>query len=181
MLVAFRDLLWFQIVRFLYFQPGWMGRLGADSGRRTGAQAGTTSAFVKLGNGRSISSLRRIWSLGALGEGSGWDLRVCPAAPPPPAFGNLIVNLIVIFIVNLIVEPCRESYRWTLSWALLWLWFYYKKKSSLGHARQMLGASQILGTTILKNNNSLEHDRQMLAASKNMEAVSGFQSCGAIP
>ena len=32
--------------------------------------------------------LRRIWSLGALGEGSGWDLRVCPATPAP-ASGNL--------------------------------------------------------------------------------------------
>ena len=29
---------------------------------------------------RALGSSRRIWSLGALGEGSGWDLRVCPAA-----------------------------------------------------------------------------------------------------
>ena len=39
-------------------------------------------------------SLRRISSLGALGEGSGWDLRIrpapAPAAPPPAAAsGNL--------------------------------------------------------------------------------------------
>ena len=35
-------------------------------------------------------SLRRIWSLGALGEGSGWDLRVRPAAQPAAAAsGNL--------------------------------------------------------------------------------------------
>ena len=38
-------------------------------------------------------SLRRIRSLGALGEGSGWDLRIrpapAPAAPPPAASGNL--------------------------------------------------------------------------------------------
>ena len=27
--------------------------------------------------------MRRIWSLGALGEGSGWDLRIRPAAPAP--------------------------------------------------------------------------------------------------
>ena len=34
--------------------------------------------------------LRRIRSLGALGEGSGWDLRVRPAAAPAPAAsGNL--------------------------------------------------------------------------------------------
>ena len=32
--------------------------------------------------------LRRIWSLGALGEGSGWDLRILPA-PPQAASGNL--------------------------------------------------------------------------------------------
>ena len=36
-------------------------------------------------------TLRRIWSLGALGEGSGWDLRVRPAAlaAPVAASGNL--------------------------------------------------------------------------------------------
>ena len=28
-------------------------------------------------------------SLGALGEGSGWDLRVCPAATVPAPAGNL--------------------------------------------------------------------------------------------
>ena len=33
--------------------------------------------------------LRRIWSLGALGEGSGWDLRVRPQPPPSAASGNL--------------------------------------------------------------------------------------------
>ena len=35
--------------------------------------------------------LRRIWSLGALGEGSGWDLRVRPsaAAAEAAASGNL--------------------------------------------------------------------------------------------
>ena len=32
--------------------------------------------------------MRRIQSLGALGEGSGWDLRIRPA-PAPPAPGNL--------------------------------------------------------------------------------------------
>ena len=36
---------------------------------------------------RSKESLRRIRSLGALGEGSGWDLKIRPAAPP--ASGNL--------------------------------------------------------------------------------------------
>ena len=35
---------------------------------------------------RSKGSLQRIWSLGMLGEGSGWDLRIRPA---PPAPGNL--------------------------------------------------------------------------------------------
>ena len=33
--------------------------------------------------------LRRISSLGALGEGSGWDLRIRPAAPAAAASGNL--------------------------------------------------------------------------------------------
>ena len=33
--------------------------------------------------------MRSISSLGALGEGSGRDLRVCPAAPAPAASGNL--------------------------------------------------------------------------------------------
>ena len=43
--------------------------------------------FIKSQQG----SLRRIRSLGALGEGSGWDLRIRPAAPPPAsaASGNL--------------------------------------------------------------------------------------------
>ena len=35
-----------------------------------------------------LSQQGLIWSLGALGEGSSWDLRVRPA-PPPSASGNL--------------------------------------------------------------------------------------------
>ena len=43
------------------------------------------------GNNRNKGSLRRIRSLGALGEGSGWDLRVClaPPRPGPAACVNL--------------------------------------------------------------------------------------------
>ena len=37
---------------------------------------------TKTYTNRSKGSLRRIWSLGALGEGSGWDLRI---RPPPAA------------------------------------------------------------------------------------------------
>ena len=41
---------------------------------------------------RSKGSLRRICSLGALGEASGWDLRVRPAvAVPAAASGSLEV------------------------------------------------------------------------------------------
>ena len=44
----------------------------------------------KAWQGRSKGSFRRISSLGALGEGSGWDLKIRPApAPPAPASGNL--------------------------------------------------------------------------------------------
>ena len=40
-------------------------------------------------------SLRRIWSLGALGEGSGWDLRIRPAATASAAAasGNLGIKI----------------------------------------------------------------------------------------
>ena len=39
------------------------------------------------GNRSQQGPLRRIWSLGALGEGSGWDLRIRPQ--PAAASGNL--------------------------------------------------------------------------------------------
>ena len=51
-----------------------------------------------------------------MGEGSGRDMRVCPAAPAA-ASGNLIMNLMVNLIVKLMVnlavnlESCREPYR----------------------------------------------------------------------
>jgi len=38
---------------------------------------------------KAFGSLRRIWSLGALGEGSSWDLRVRPVPVPGAASANL--------------------------------------------------------------------------------------------
>ena len=47
----------------------------------------TMSPYDSVSKCRSKDSLRRIRSVGAIGEGSSWDLRVRPA--PPPASGNL--------------------------------------------------------------------------------------------
>ena len=56
----------------------------------TGAGGGACAGALRAHFLSQQGSLRRIGSLGALGEGSGWDLRIRPAAqaaaaPAPPA------------------------------------------------------------------------------------------------
>ena len=45
--------------------------------------------ILTLGELSQQGPLLRVWSLGAMGEGSGWDLRVRPAAALAAASGNL--------------------------------------------------------------------------------------------
>ena len=64
--------------------------LGSDDIMSLGIKSSDTEGFGPNHLFKNVvssqqGSLRRMWSLGALGEGSGWDLRIRPAAAPAPA------------------------------------------------------------------------------------------------
>ena len=71
---------------------------------------------------RSKGSLRRIWSMGALGEGSSWDPSVCLSpTSPQPASGNLgIWKYASLENPQDLFEDQDLHIFWSRSWTWIW-------------------------------------------------------------